>query len=560
MPLGATGPFLSLPPLKEGTEYAVLVTDGVLDTTAKPLQRSTLSRILLFDNPLVDANGKSQLSGQPDAVAAGLEKIRQGVGAAATALAVEKPALTKDHIVLGYTFRTQTITQTSLQLAAAPAQSPATFVPVASTDITTAFVASVGGSLPAVGKVFSVTIPTLNPINVATGALNPDSTKWTPSTVTALVLTPATPTAGAPLVVFQHGLGRSKTDVAAIASKLAATGFVTVAIDAPLHGDRSLCVASSECLCIGGGTGCNATCNVFPAAPSGTGNVQGDAVSGVCSAGSVPTGPSATPQPISGRFFVSANLFRTRDALRQDVLDTSALVFAMTSAAPNPLATQLADPTVAVSIDPTKVYWIGQSLGGILGTLNTAANPRISKAVLNVPGGTLTDVFTQSPTFGPQTAALLLALPAPIGPIDVANPADAPKFLQFVQVAKLVLDGGDPVNFARHLVGDATHPTLPNLLVTGTPSQTAKAVLGQVAIGDTVIPNPFNFELLGNVFTSPLPASTPTSNVATYTSGGGAATHGFLLDFVNPTLTAAGQADVANFLVSGTLPPASQNF
>ncbi len=154
-------------------------------------------------------------------------------------------------------------------------------------------------------------------------------------------------------------------------------------------------------------------------------------------------------------------------------------------------------------------------------------------------------------------AALLASLPPPIGPINVASPADAPKFLQFVQVAKLVLDGGDPVNFAQHLIGDATHPTLPDLLASK-PNQTAKTVLGQVAIGDIVIPNAFNFELLGNVFTSPLPAASGTSNVATY-SGAGVA-HGFLLNFPPTTSSTAAQNDAANFLVSGTLPPVLQTF
>src|SRR5207253_2833775 len=55
---------IPLPPLKDSTEYAVIVTDGVKDfPTGQPLQTSTLQKILLFSNPLVDASGKSLVGG-----------------------------------------------------------------------------------------------------------------------------------------------------------------------------------------------------------------------------------------------------------------------------------------------------------------------------------------------------------------------------------------------------------------------------------------------------------------------------------------------------------------
>ncbi|GEJ57702.1 hypothetical protein [Anaeromyxobacter diazotrophicus] len=557
VPLGATGPYLALPPLKEGTEYAVLITDGVLSAPATvggakpPLQGSTLSRILLFDSPLVDKDGKSQVPGQSDATAAGLEQIRQGVGAAAKALQAEK-GIAKSHVVLGYTFRTQTITDASLRLAAYPYSAASKFVPGAKVDVTATLKgAATAKGIPTTGVQAFWTVPffTKNPIDVATGALNPDNSKWTDASLTALVVVPNGPKQGAPLVVFQHGLTGDKGNVLAIASTLASAGFVTAAIDAPLHGDRAYCKADAECVCAAGGTGCNPKCNLFPA------GAQGDTASGVCSAGAVPcsgtlVSAGACTTSVSGNFFVSGNLFRTRDALRESILDTSALVLALAppSTPSGTFATDLA--AAGVTIDPSKVYWVGQSLGGILGTLNTAANPRISKAVLNVPGGTLTDVFTQSPTFAPQLTPILTSLGITVG---------TPQYLQFLQVAKLALDGGDPVNFGGHLTGDTAHPTLKDLLASK-PNQSAKSVFGQVATGDTVIPNPFNYELLGNVFTSPQPDLTKSaSNVSTYSSGGGAATHGFLLDFTNPTLTLTAQGDAAAFLTAGTLPPAAQN-
>ena len=46
----------------------------------------------------------------------------------------------------------------------------------------------------------------------------------------------AKPAAGWPVVIFQHGITRNRTDMLALAPTLAAAGFVTVAIDMPLHG------------------------------------------------------------------------------------------------------------------------------------------------------------------------------------------------------------------------------------------------------------------------------------------------------------------------------------
>src|SRR5262249_7284557 len=44
------------------------------------------------------------------------------------------------------------------------------------------------------------------------------------------------PAAGWPVMIFEHGIGRNRTDMLAVADGLADVGFVTVSIDQPLHG------------------------------------------------------------------------------------------------------------------------------------------------------------------------------------------------------------------------------------------------------------------------------------------------------------------------------------
>ena len=558
----SASPVASLPPLKEGTEYAVIVTNGVaaVDTTATPplapLQPSTLARILLFQNPLVDASGKSQLPGESDATAAGLELMRQGVAAAAAALAAEKPTLTSDKIALAYTFRTQTITQTALELAAAPYQNAAAFVPGVPSVVPAA---AIPVPLPAVQEVLSVPVPTLDPIDVQTGAMDPNTGNWKPASLNAFVAVPqaaavttscpapASALKCAPLVVFQHGLGETKSDVFAIANALAASGAVVAAIDAPLHGDRAYCTQDADCACPAGATGCTPKCGFF-----GPAGLQGDAMQiGLCVA------PSAAVPSVSGKFFVTGNFFRTRDAIREDILDTSALVLALAPPAvpSNPLAAELASKGIAV--DPMKVYWVGQSLGGIYGVLNTAANPRVGRAVLDVPGATLVDIFANSPSFAPAVDALLASLTPPIAP-------GTPQYLQFLQVAKWVLDPGDPINFARHLIGDAAHPTLPDLLAQQ-PNQAPKNVFGQYAICDQTIPNPYNLFLFDQIGLGATPSSGPNGYTAYVVAGAGTPdacaapnvnpAHGFLLNGIDPAATGAGQADAAAYLLDLALPP-----
>ncbi|MFL5409330.1 MAG: hypothetical protein ACJ79O_26205, partial [Myxococcales bacterium] len=50
-------------PLKDNTDYAVVITNGVQDKTGKGLVPGTVAKILQFSNPVADASGKSQLTG-----------------------------------------------------------------------------------------------------------------------------------------------------------------------------------------------------------------------------------------------------------------------------------------------------------------------------------------------------------------------------------------------------------------------------------------------------------------------------------------------------------------
>ncbi|MBK8284574.1 MAG: hypothetical protein IPK97_06615 [Ahniella sp.] len=48
------------------------------------------------------------------------------------------------------------------------------------------------------------------------------------------------PAAGWPVVIFQHGITRNRSDALAISGTMAAQGFAVIAIDQPLHGIRAI--------------------------------------------------------------------------------------------------------------------------------------------------------------------------------------------------------------------------------------------------------------------------------------------------------------------------------
>jgi hypothetical protein len=563
----ATSPFRTRP-LKDDTLYAVVIGDGVLDKTGKPLGRGTVAKILLFTDPLVDGSGASQLVGIDDATAYALDVMRQALGPVLDDAAAHQ-GLPRTHVAMAYTFKTQSITATALALTAAPYLVEQTPPGQAIFAVTGVAPHPSPPPAPSVSGFFDVTFNSIDAIDKTTGALRATlaadlhSPTTLPTLLTSLNGLVAVPKAAnvpfcsgsagprcARVVVVGHGLGGSRETLLAVADALAAQGFIAVATDFPLHGSRAWCASSAECTAPG-------TCDKFP---GGAG--QGDQVPpGVCSAGSQPI-----PQ-ISGQYFISANFFRTRDAFRQNLIDQSALVLAMARPpAPYPQPAVDARPALlpsGVVIDPSAVGYVGISLGSLAGSSVVATNPRLTSAVFNVGGATAVDVFTTSPAFASSVDALLAGLG--IAPGTAA-------YLQFLAVAKTILDPADPVNFAVHLSADR----LPDLL-TPAAQQPPKAVLAQAALCDDTVPNVWNYLLASSAGLGPLPGATGFGGPGTFqlflngapptgidaairacSSPTGtspyAVTHGFFADGVDPAITAAAQSDAAAFLRSGALP------
>ncbi|MEJ7599419.1 MAG: hypothetical protein WKG01_16045, partial [Kofleriaceae bacterium] len=259
--------------------------------------------------------------------------------------------------------------------------------------------------------------------------------------VLSLVPVGTPPAGGWPTVIFQHGLGQSKTNVFAIGGRLASLGFASVAIDAVAHDSRAVRIS--------------------------------DDPARLCADASVPAPtPGGSPQCYAP--FLSPNLGATRDGIRQTVVDHQRLIAALKACG----TASCAD----LKVDAAHIMYMGQSLGGILGSMTVAVRDDITAGVLNVPGVGWADILENTQTLPIRCSLVNGLIDAGILVGDKWSPAaptvglcttDAwkaqPGYRQFSVIARWVLDPADPANFARKLA--------------------TRTFLIQEVVGDTVVPN-----------------------------------------------------------------------
>ncbi len=263
--------------------------------------------------------------------------------------------------------------------------------------------------------------------NVIPAADNPKVKIW----VTFFIPSTPMPSAGYPAVIVQHGLGGSRTgEPFDIANVFAHQGWITVAIDSVTFGPR---------------------------APET--RYQVDQVSRWQNApGAVYKGPDgfadgldATGQPsASGQTNGSSDLFgglkaigALRDQFRQAEFDTAQLVQVLTS---NPDLSPLKTGATVPKIDPSKIAYLGDSLGGIEGAVAAAIEPKVKLWVLNVAGGGLLDEIA---AHAPGISALLTeAGGLNFGILNDYFTESHP----LTAVIQTIADPGDPINYAPYLV------------------------------------------------------------------------------------------------------------
>ena len=269
------------------------------------------------------------------------------------------------------------------------------------------------------------------------------------------------PSTGYPVVIFGHGFGDSQWGgPSTIAPVLAQAGFATVAINAVGHGFG----------------------------PQSAGVVTDNAgnASTLLSGGrSVDLNGDGTYDPQEGCIAMNPGQVGMRDCLRQTALDLSQLVHTIQA------GLDLNGDGIP-DLDPGRIYYGGQSLGGIYGTIFSALEPKVRASLLNVGGGTIVDIVRWSDSYHALAAAELAnRMPSllnagsdfndnyvfPFQPVKVNDVPGAIEIQNAFELYEWLESPGDPVYYAPHLVASSL------------PGVPAKHILFQFARADTTMPN-----------------------------------------------------------------------
>jgi len=442
----STMAILPLQPLKPKQTYMVVLTNEVKSESGNPVGVSGSYSLTHSLTPLFDGtNSTTPLL--DDAQAAQLEPLRQGTVIAEAALNAFDGTESLD-VILSWNFTTQSVDDV---LAATRTQNRALtavsgFAPAGTTSPLGAADINVGSlSVPYYLKASDTAdSPSIDPTALgscwngqgAGGAgscaagphttqynTNPDAAAGSTEIIPMMVSIPKAigdcaggmPGTGWPVVIYQHGITTNRATMLAVADAFAAACMAVVAIDMPMHGLT--------------GNETNGT-EEFKDVPVAERTFDLDLVTQDVS-GSITAPESDGVIDGSGTHFINlTNLLNTRDNVRQAVSDLFVLVDAIEEGA-------VTDGSNTMDAD--KIYFIGHSLGAMVGTVFTAIEPNVKSAAFAFGGASLAKILDGSATFGPTIAAGLEAVGVIKGTADYES---------FMGAAQTVIDSGDPVNHA----------------------------------------------------------------------------------------------------------------
>lgn len=350
--------------------------------------------------------------------------------------------------------------------------------------------------------------------------LNPLPAATETRTIPLLVTTPVDTVSFPPpwrTVIFQHGITSNRTAALGMVDSLAQAGFAVVAIDMPMHG----LVDSNSPLY---SAGIERTFDLDLVTQDANDSITAAAPDGVTDS--------------SGVHYINlSNLLNTRDNVRQSVGD----LFEVAAAIPNMFVAG------GNYLDADNIYFVGHSLGAMVGTVFTALEPNVKDAVFAFGGASLPKILDGSAAFGPIIAAGLAANGVLKGTTD---------YEAFLGAAQTVVDSGDPANYAA---ASATgRGVLFFEIVGGNGSPSDLVVPNAVSDGNDssgTVPAPLagtepQLALMGltHVNRSQGPGTADLKVVTKFTSGD----HRSLLDpTADPLVTTEIQTQAANFLGSG---------
>jgi hypothetical protein len=466
--------------LDQHTPYVLVVTDGVKAAGGAALDPSafrhslqlggshdlgeTLYRLALLGamtwahlspNRIVDASLFSTQS-----ITSLLEKVRRQIDRSHPAQATftigsaGERAVFPFASVLGVSFHRQTGTSTFSDsvLPAAVNAFPGAIGTVAYGSFQSPNYENTSQVIPAVGSAFGT--PAVQGTNTLFFNL------WLPSGTE--------PAGGWPVAIVGHGFTDSKLGFPiTTASTLAHNGIATIAINVVGHGGGPAGTYS-----VLRSSGAPVTFSAGGRGFDQDGNGTIDSTEGV----------NAAPP-----FAAVGN----RDGLRQTVIDLMQLVREVQAGVD-------VNGDGSPDLDASKITYFGQSFGGIYGTTFLGVEPAVHAGVVNVPGGSITEIARLSPSFRPLVG-IALATRVP----SLYNAVPDPFFTNFNENLPLsgqptVVDTVPGADAIQNVLDDDIWAQTPADPVAWAPyiraqplaGSAPKAVIVQFAKGDKTVPNP----------------------------------------------------------------------
>lgn len=418
--------FLSLPldqiPLDLGTTYAVVVTRAVTDLAGRPLAAMPLGAYLMLDTELTDGYD-SLLTGIDKPTADRLEAARRDLDPLLD-------ELDRTTVAAAWPFTTMDPTGTlehwanfanDKRLDTAPEvywRRPPTSL-IGDDAISELFPGFANpGELVYVGRTTGIK-EIVSGVIRGPNFLDKGTRRWRePYNTQFLPFWAAVPEGLAPnqpagVVIFGHAIVTDRRFMITVAGELAKRGFVTIAIDFPFHGERIACVEDSlvaipnfippsvQPLIPSNWLGqADFTAPLIRLPPCASGPDATCGPNGEC------LGPNGQPedfnnfpiidmQPASGAAFLDTkDLPHIPDHFHQALVDLSVLMHS--------IQTEDWDTVLRQDIAPSQVFFAGQSLGSIIGATWVASQRNVDRAVFNVPGSNLVELFRNSIYFKPQ--------------------------------------------------------------------------------------------------------------------------------------------------------------
>ena len=419
-------------PLLPGRTHIVIITQGVIGTdSGLPVESESLTILLKGTTSFLDGNGNSTRSSLDNATATALEPLRiayqQIWGAAELVTGQDRLS-----IPFAYAFGTQRLHGTLTELRArAQVETPTpTFVnqAVGAAGVNAVFNLFGLGAVPhdQIGALYlgTVNAPSYisDPLNGPFQGTGASLQEVGREDINYLAALPAGP-GPFPVMIFQHGITSVKEAMFLLANTYCSQGIAVIGIDLVLHGER---------------------------APDLIDNTTGA------------PGPDGVRDPSGTNFINLANLLVSRDNVRQSVSDLFILTRMITSGQGD------LNQDGALELSPNGVSFLGMSLGGIVGGSFVALEPNVATATLNVAGGRLLTLLTQSATFGPQINAGLAQFGLAPG---------TPLYDLYLMFGQAITDDADPINYAPHILSGSLA------------GDVGTTILMQEMIGDQVVPN-----------------------------------------------------------------------